>query len=99
MKSSLIILVILAHGGAWAQSAAKASNVVLVGHNDLKGNGDGGEGLAIKQWPDGRRTLFLAHEGTKTCVSVLDVTRPENPTVLVQLPSSAPGTARCNSLG
>jgi hypothetical protein len=82
-----------------AQSQAESKNMVLVGHNDLNGNGDGGEGLALQQWPDGRRLLYLAHEGQKTCLSVIDVTKPENPVLVTQLPSPAPGVTRCNSLG
>lgn len=84
---------------ARAQTTPEAQNVVLVGHNNLNGNGDGGEGLVIQQWPDGHRLLYLAHEGQKTCFSIIDVTRPENPVVIAQLPSPAPGTTRCNSLG
>jgi hypothetical protein len=45
----------------------------LVGRSDLNGNGDGGEGMAIQQWPDGRRILYIAHEGEKTCLSIVDV--------------------------
>ena len=90
-------LVLLA-GSVCAQTA-EARNVELVGHNDLNGHGDGGEGLAIQQWPDGRRLLYLAHEGTTTCLSVVEVTRPENPVLVAQLPSPAPGITRCNSLG
>jgi hypothetical protein len=82
-----------------AQPTAEANNMVLVGHNDLNGNGDGGEGLAIQQWPDGRRILYLAHEGQKTCVSIIDVTHPENPVLINQLASPAPEITRCNSLG
>jgi hypothetical protein len=82
-----------------AQPQAESSNMALVGHNDLNGNGDGGEGLAIQQWPDGRRVLYLAHEGQKTCLSIVDVTHPENPVLINQLPSPAPGITRCNSLG
>ena len=82
-----------------AQPAAEAQNVSLVGHNDLNGNGDGGEGLAIQQFPDGRRVLYLAHEGQKTCLSIVDVTHPENPVMINQFPSPAPGITRCNSLG
>src|SRR5579872_1126479 len=82
-----------------AQPPAEASNMVQVGHNDPNGNGDGGEGLAIQQWPDGRRVLYLAHEGQKTCVSIVDVTHPENPTMINQLASPTPGITRCNSLG
>jgi hypothetical protein len=73
--------------------------MVLVAHNDLNGNGDGGEGLVIQQWPDGRRVLYLAHEGQKTCLSIVDVTHPEKPTMINQLPSPSPGITRCNSLG
>ncbi len=81
------------------QSAAESRNMVLVGHSDLNGRGDGGEGLALQQLPDGRRILYLAHEAPQLCVSVVDVTRPEQPRVVTQLPSPAPGVTRCNSLG
>ena len=84
---------------ALAQPTAESSNMTLVGHNDLNGNGDGGEGLALQQWPDGRRILYLAHEGQKTCLSIVDVTHPEQPVLINQLPSPAPGVTRCNSLG
>ncbi len=98
MKLTLAITAILALP-LCAQQQADSSNMTLVGHNDLNGNGDGGEGLAIQQWPDGRRLLYLAHEGEKTCLSILDVTHPENPALINQLPSPAPGITRCNSLG
>ncbi len=74
-----------------AQPRAEAKDVVLVGHNDLNGNGDGGEGLAIQQWADGRRILYLAHEGQKTCLSIVDVTHPENPVMINQLPVARAG--------
>jgi hypothetical protein len=38
-------------------------------------------------------------EGEKTCLSIIDVTRPENPVLINQLPSPSPGVTRCNSLG
>lgn len=79
--------------------AAEQKNMLLVGHSDLNGNGDGGEGMALQQRPDGSRILYLAHEGTKNCVSVVDVTHPEKPAVLNQIPSAKPGVTRCNSLG
>lgn len=82
-----------------AQQDAEQKNMRLIAHNDLNGNGDGGEGMAIQQLPDGRRILYLAHEGQKTCLSVLDVTDPSTPTLLNQLPSPGPGVTRCNSLG
>src|SRR5262245_33694998 len=84
---------------AWAQAPAQASNMVLVANNTLNGNGDGGEGLVIQRRADGRRILYLAHESQKTCLSILDVTRPENPTLINQVPSPGPGRTRCNSIG
>jgi hypothetical protein len=82
-----------------AADLAKASNVALVGHTDLNGHGDGGEGLVIQQLADGRRLLYLAHEGQQVCLTIVDVTKPEAPAIVNQLPSPAPGTTRCNSLG
>lgn len=92
-------LVACGAGAAPSQRPAESQNITLVGRNDLNGNGDGGEGLVIQQWPDGRRLLYLAHEGQKTCLSVLDVTHPEKPDMVAQLPSPSPGVTRCNSLG
>jgi hypothetical protein len=102
MRNSLplaLCLVLPAAGSMQAQRGADARNVVLVGHNDLNGQGDGGEGLALQQWPDGRRILYLAHEAPQRCVSIIDVTKPESPTLVNQLPSPSPGVTRCNSLG
>src|SRR5512140_169513 len=82
--------------GARAETETRAMQ--LVAHHDLGGNGDGGEGMAIQE-RDGRRILYLAHEGQKTCLSVLDVTDPKAPVLVNQLPSPGPGVARCNSLG
>src|SRR5262245_34911706 len=82
-----------------ANAPAGSSTITLVGHSDLNGNGDGGEGLVVQQRPDGRRLLFLAHEGQRTCFTVVDVTRPAEPVVIAQIPSPAPGVTRCNSLG
>jgi hypothetical protein len=82
-----------------AAAGPEAMNVELVAHHDLGGNGDGGEGMAIEEQADGKRILFLAHEGQKTCLSILDVTDPKAPRLLNQLPSPGPGVTRCNSLG
>lgn len=75
-----------------------ASNLQIIGHSDLNGAGHGGEGLALHQYPDGRRVLFLAHESAPACVSIVDVTKPEDPKVLAQIPNPAP-QLRCNNLG
>lgn len=74
-----------------------ASNMEVVGHSDLNGVGKGGEGLVLKSYADGRRVLFLAHESAPMCFSTLDVTRPEAPRVLAQVPVEA-SFVRCNSL-
>jgi hypothetical protein len=100
---SSMVLVFLAVpmllGASDAQQSAEQRNMLLIGHSDLNGHGDGGEGLVIQQRSDGRRILYLAHEGEKTCLSIVDVTHPEAPVVLNQLPSPAPDVTRCNSLG
>jgi hypothetical protein len=92
-------LLVLMASPAAAQRKAEAKNMVLVAHHDLNGNGDGGEGLAIQQFPDGRRLLYIAHEGQKSCFSIVDVTHPEKPVLVNTLPSPNPGTTRCDSLG
>ena len=77
---------------------AEAGNMRISGYSDLKGAGKGGEGLALRQYPDGRRILYLAHESAPMCFSVIDVTRPERPSVILQIPVEA-DFVRCNSLG
>jgi hypothetical protein len=81
------------------QPIAEQRNMQLVAHKDLNGHGDGGEGLAIQQRSDGRRILFIAHEAETTCLSIVEVTHPEAPVLLNQIPSPAPEITRCNSLG
>ncbi|HZT88359.1 MAG TPA: hypothetical protein VFA12_10340 [Stellaceae bacterium] len=102
MKTLLLSLAaVLAATPVRAQDAtavADASNMQIVGRSDLKGVGKGGEGLALKQYSDGRRMLFLAHESAPMCFSVIDVTKPETPEVVAQLPVEAE-FVRCNSLG
>ena len=79
-------------------AAAEASNMRIVGHSDLNGAGKGGEGLALQQYPDGKRILYLAHESAPMCFSVIDVTQPEAPRIVTQVPVEA-DFVRCNSLG
>src|SRR5690348_13847670 len=82
-----------------AQIAApvESKNLKIIGHNDLNQHGNGGEGLMLKQYPNGRRILFLAHESAPLCFSVIDVTKPSQPTVVTQVPIQA-ADIRCNSL-
>jgi len=82
---------------SWVR-AVDARNLRLIGHSDLNGKGNGGEGLDLEQYPDGRRVLFYAHTAPPTCLTTVDVTDPSRPRVLAQLPTIAPHI-RCNSLG
>ena len=70
----------------------------IIGRSDLNGFGKGGEGLALKQYAGGQRVLYLAHESGPMCISVIDVTHPEQPTIITQIKVEAP-YIRCNSLG
>ena len=81
-----------------ALAAAEASNMQIIGRSDLNGVGKGGEGLALTQYPNGKRVLFLAHESAPECFSVIDVTKPESPSVITQVAVEA-DFVRCNSLG
>src|SRR5215472_13049653 len=76
----------------------EVSNMRIVGHTDLNGKGNGGEGLALTQYRDGRRVLFLAHESAPTCFSIVDVTNTSKPTVMAQV-NTVTSDIRCNSLG
>ncbi len=82
-----------------AQENAEFSNMELIGQHDLDGNGDGGEGLALQQLSDGRKILYFAHSARNQCLSIIDVSNPEEPVLINQLPSPAQGVTRCNSLG
>jgi len=72
-------------------------NMRLISHSQLNGFGNCGEGFALKQLPDGRRVLFIAHESAPIDFSVVDVTNPSEPQVILQteLPHSR---IRSNSL-
>ena len=65
-------------------ASAEASNVRLLSHNDLGGFGNGGEGLALQKTRDGRRVLYIAHESAPKNFTVVDVSDPTEPCVLVQ---------------
>jgi hypothetical protein len=98
----LVITSVLAMPAARAQTTAakaEARDMEQVSQLGLNNNGDGGEGMALQRLADGRRILYLAHEGQKTCLSVVDVSNPKAPVLLAQLPSPGPAVTRCNSLG
>src|SRR5947199_7825473 len=92
-----LVAIVTAQQDNWAKPL-EASNMRIVGHTDLNGKGNGGEGLALTQYRDGRRVLFLAHESAPTCFSVVDVTNTAKPTVITQV-NTIPSDIRCNSLG
>jgi hypothetical protein len=85
--------------GAQQKFPSEARNLTLLSHTTLNGHGDGGESMVIQQWPDGRRVLYFVHQGDQHCLSVVDVTHPEKPEVLVYLPSPSPGATQCNAIG
>jgi hypothetical protein len=69
----------------------------LLGHNTLGGFGGIGEGMSIQKVKDGRRIMWLAHEGPPKNFTGVDVTDPRKPSVVVQteLPHKS---VRSNSL-
>lgn len=75
---------------------AQIANLTLVGHHDLAGNGNGGEGLALYV-RDGRKYLYIAHLNAPTNYSVVDVTDPSDP-VLVRQEMLPHAEVRSNSL-
>jgi hypothetical protein len=56
----------------------------LIGHDPLAGFGGVGEGMSLQRAPDGRRIMWLAHEGPPKNFTGVDVTDPRNPRVIVQ---------------
>src|SRR6266508_1697026 len=61
-----------------------SSNMRLLGHCDLNGFGNGGEGLSLQQTRDGRRFLYIAHESAPKNFTVVEVTDPRSPAVVAQ---------------
>src|SRR3990172_6373355 len=72
LMRSLFALLLLA--GAARAAEPEAKHMRIVGRSDLRGQGNGGEGLALREYDGGRRILFLAHESAPVCFSVVDVT-------------------------
>jgi hypothetical protein len=72
------------------------SNMRLLSHNDLDGNPNIGEGMAIHVTKDGRRIMWLAHESVIDFTAV-DVTDPREQKVVLQRELPHP-EMRSNSL-
>src|SRR5947208_14467427 len=66
------------------QNGALSKNMRLLGHNDLGGFGNCGEGLAIQLARDGRRVIWLGHESPPKNFTAVHVTDPGKPPVIVQ---------------
>jgi hypothetical protein len=79
---------------AAAQTGVQALHMRLVGHFDMN---SGGEGMAMKIAPGGRRILYVAHEAPPKCFMVVDVTDPAAPKVLEDTDAPLPNI-NCNSL-
>jgi hypothetical protein len=67
-----------------ASNGAQSKNIRLLAHHDLGGFGKCGEGLGIQQTHDGRRILYIAHESAPKNFSVVDVTDPTHPEMILQ---------------
>ena len=61
-----------------------SKNLTLIGQNDLAGFGGVGEGMALQVASDGRRILWIAHEGPPKNFCGVDVTDPRNSRLIYQ---------------
>lgn len=66
------------------KQSGQSKNMRLIGQNTLEGFGNGGEGFALKQLSNGQRVLFVAHESGPKDFSILDVTEPSDPKMILQ---------------
>jgi hypothetical protein len=73
-----------------------AAGMRLIGHDDLGGRGNVGEGIGLHA-SAGRRTLYLAHESSPVNFSVVDVGDPRAPRLVEQTALPHEGL-RSNSL-
>ena len=63
---------------------ALARNMTLLSNHRLDGFGGVGEGMAMQIAKDGRRIMWLAHEGPPKNFTAVDVSDPRNPKVICQ---------------
>src|SRR5205809_528071 len=57
---------------------AESKNMRLIGHSDLGGFGNGGEGMGLQKTKDGRRIMYIAHECAPINFSVFDRSGPHS---------------------
>ncbi|MDB5650787.1 MAG: hypothetical protein JWL62_2307 [Hyphomicrobiales bacterium] len=62
----------------------EAHGLRLIAQDTLRGFGGLGEGMSLQAAPDGRRIMWLAHEGPPKNFTGVDVTDPSRPKVIVQ---------------
>jgi hypothetical protein len=65
-------------------SQTLALNMKLVSHHEMGGFGGVGEGMGMQKTKDGRRVMWLGHEGAPKNFTAIDVTDPKNPKMIVQ---------------
>ena len=59
-------------------------NMKLLSNHDLGGFGGIGEGMGMSKTADGRRIMWLGHEGPPKNFTGVDVTDPAKPKMIVQ---------------
>ena len=72
-------------------------NIKLLSQDTLRGFGGVGEGMSIQIAPDGRRILWIAHEGPPKNFTGVDVSDPRQPRIVCQTDLPHP-QMRSNSL-
>lgn len=65
-------------------SQTLALNMKLVSHHEMGGFGGVGEGMGMQKTKDGRRVMWLGHEGAPKNFTAIDVTDPANPKMIIQ---------------
>ena len=71
------------HRGAQPQNELSL-NMKLISQNELDGFGGIGEGMGMHKTKDGRRIMWLGHEGPPKNFTGVDVTDPKKPKVVCQ---------------
>lgn len=65
-------------------SQTLALNMKLISHHEMGGFGGVGEGMGMQKTKDGRRVMWLGHEGAPKNFTAIDVTDPKNPKMIIQ---------------
>jgi hypothetical protein len=59
-------------------------NMKLISQHEMGGFGGMGEGMGMQKTKDGRRVIWLGHEGPPKNFTAIDVTDPKNPKMIIQ---------------